>query len=321
MKSVLVTGVGGIVGQGILRNIRSLNQEVVLHGTDVRQVSAGNHLCDSVHVLPYAYDPRYVPAVAELVRLLAVDLVIPSTDYEAYFLARHASELDAAVAASPAEVSAICLDKYKTHEAFQRYGLRFADSMLPSAYDSRHRRVIVKPREGRGSRDIHVDPANPQSFDDTFVIQQYLEGPELTTTFYVTRSGRLHGAITMERELEAGSTSRCEVTTTHDHEIRTLIDRMLEHFAFRGSCNLQSRVTAAGVVPFEVNCRISGTNSIRSQLGFPDVAYTIDEYLNDREPATPRVNGGCAIRVTHDVVYPEMRLDQIRDRHDDFRIF
>jgi carbamoyl-phosphate synthase large subunit len=321
VKSVLVTGVGGMVGQGILRNIRSLDQEIALHGTDIRRVSAGNHLCDSVHVLPYAYDPGYVPAVASLVGELGIALIIPSTDYESYYLARHAAELGATVASSPAEVTAACLDKFKTFETFRAFGIPFADSALPSSYQPRHARVLVKPREGRGSRNIHVDPPHPESFDDSYVVQEYLDGPELTTTFYVTRDGGLHGFITFVRELEAGSTSRCEVTKEHDPEIHRLIEQMLGHMEFRGSCNLQSRVTAAGVIPFEVNCRISGTNSIRSQLGFPDVAYTIDEYLNDRAPQAPQVRGGCAIRVTHDVVYPELTLDEIRDRHDHFRIF
>ena len=321
MKSVMVTGVGGMVGQGILRNIRSLDRKIELHGTDIRRISAGNHLCDSVHVLPYAYDPGYIPAVAGLVRDLGITLIIPSTDYESYFLARHASELGATVATSPAEVIAVCLDKFKTFESFRAYGIPFADSALPSSYQPRHARVVVKPREGRGSRNIHLDPQRPESFDDTFVVQEYLDGPELTTTFYVTRDGNLHGFITLARELEAGSTSRCEVTKHHDLEIRRLIEQMLEHFEFRGSCNLQSRVTTAGVVPFEVNCRLSGTNSIRSQLGFPDVAYTIDEYLYDGLPEAPRVRGGCAIRVTHDVIYPESTLDEICNRHDHFRIF
>ncbi len=321
MKSVLVTGVGGMVGQGILRNIRSLDQNISLHGSDIRAVSAGNHLCDSTYVLPYAYDPAYIPAIARLVSDHGIDLIVPSTDYECYFLAKHAAETGTTIAASPAEVSAICLDKFKTHEAFKAHGIPFADSVLPSSHQQRHSRVVVKPREGRGSRNIHVDPVNPGSFDDSFVVQEYLDGPELTTTFYVDRCGRLHGHITLVRELESGSTSRCEVTKQHDQEIQALVERMIANLAFRGSCNLQSRATSAGVIPFEVNCRISGTNSIRSQLGFPDVAYTIDEYLNDRAPEAPRVTGGCAIRMTHDIIYPELSLDDVRDCHDNFRIF
>src|SRR4051812_5880621 len=109
MKSVLVTGVGGVVGQGILRCIRSLNRDIRLHGTDVRGVSAGNHLCDSVREVPYAYDDAYIPAIAAIVRDLDVRLIIPSTDYEIHFLAQYADEIGAPVAASPAWVSALCL--------------------------------------------------------------------------------------------------------------------------------------------------------------------------------------------------------------------
>ena len=139
------------------------------------------------------------------------------------------------------------------------------------------------------------------------------------TTVFRCEDG--NGHITFTRELESGSTSRCEVSREHDEEIQGIVERMVANLAFRGSCNVQSRVTSAGVIPFEVNCRISGTNSIRSQLGFPDVAYTIAEYLNDREPEAPRVIGGCAIRMSHDIIYPDRRLDEVRNRHDTFHIF
>ena len=38
------------------------------------------------------------------------------------------------------------------------------------------------------------------------------------------------------------------------------------------------------VVPFEINCRYSGTSSTRAQLGFPDVAYGVQKYVLGEEP-------------------------------------
>lgn len=321
MHVVMVTGIGGVVGQGILRNLRSLSLPLRIVGTNVDRVSAGNHLCDAVHVLPFAWEPDYVEAVAALAEQEKVALILPGTDHEADQLARHPNLSGAKVAVAPATVTAMCLDKWQTWLAFQAAGLPFAASVLPADYCGQFARVVVKPRAGRGSRGIHVDPPDPSTFDAGYVVQQYLEGPELTTGFYVRQDGALHGSITLERELQTGNTARCQVVRQYDVQISALLEGMLAAFPFRGSANLQSRVTTAGIVPFEINCRISGTNSIRAQLGFPDVAFTIDEWLLGVRPRPPAVIDGCALRVMLDVVYPGRSLSQIDNRHDNFHLF
>lgn len=321
MKSIIVTGIGGAVGQGILRNLRAMGLDAPIVGTNIHQVSAGNHLCDHVQLVPFATDPGYIAAIRKLIGERDVGLVIPSTDYEAYHLSLHQHELSAIVAASPAHVAGFCLDKYQNFEQFSRYGLPFADSVLPSRYQGQFARTVVKPREGRGSRNIHVDPPAPAAFSDEYVVQEFLDGPELTTAFYVLQSGKLHGFITLERELEQGSTSKCEVVTVHDAVLGDLLERIIGRFPFRGSCNLQCRVTRAGIIPFEINCRISGTNSIRSQFGFTDVAYTVQELLLGVAPAAPNITRGSAVRIMLDVIYPDRSLSEIANRHDNFRIF
>ncbi|HET6430804.1 ATP-grasp domain-containing protein [Dyella sp.] len=320
MKSIIVTGIGGVVGQGILRNIRNMALDLQIIGVNVERISAGNHLCDHVHEVPFAYDPGYVQAIQQVERDHDAGLILPSTDYEAYYLSLHRDELQSRVAVSPAQTVGFCLDKFVNFQRFEEAGVAFAASCLPSEYRGQFAKTVVKPREGRGSRNIYVDPPAPSGFDDTYVVQEYLDGPELTTTFYVKQDGSLHGFITLERHLEQGNTSRCEVVVEHDQELALLLDKMLRAFPFRGSCNIQSRVTPRGIVPFEINCRISGTNSVRSQFGFPDVAYAVRELLLGEPLPEPRITRGSALRVMMDVIYPGLSLADIRDRSDSFRI-
>lgn len=321
MKSILVTGIGGVVGQGILRNLRAMELGVEIVGTNTQQISAGNHLCDHVYRVPFAYEDNYIPTVRELALRHKVELIIPSTDYESYYLSLNQDALPCKVAASPPEVTAFCLDKYRNFEEFSKFGLTFAPSILPSRYKGEFTRTIVKPREGRGSRNIFVDPPSPTGFGDDYVVQEYLDGPELTTAFYVLQTGELHGCITMERELDQGNTSRCEVVFHHEKAIGEMVSRIIAHFPFRGSCNIQSRVTQNGIVPFEINCRISGTNSVRSQLGFNDVAYTVQELFLRQPPDAPRIRKGSALRIILDVIYPDKSLSEITDRNDKFWIY
>jgi carbamoyl-phosphate synthase large subunit len=320
MNKVLVTGIGGNVGYGILKNIRlAYGASIELIGTNTVRVSAGNHLCDAVYEVPFSLEESYIPSIKDICTRHQVALIIPSTDYEAYVLGLHREELPT-VAVSPAATTKTFLDKYLSYQRLNEAGIAFAESILPSAYDGRFGSCIVKPREGRGSRGISVNPTMPTSFSDDYIVQPLLSGKEITTAFYVTRQNALHGHITMERELSSGATSSCEVVTEYDSFLEGYILKLINSFDIKGSCNVQSIVTENGIVPFEINCRISGTNSIRTQFGFRDVAYTVDEWLHEAHIDKPLIVRGSAVRILSDIVYLDRSLSDVNNNKDNFYI-
>lgn len=310
--NILVTGIGGNVGQGILRNLMSMELPMRLIGTNTRAMSAGNHLCDSTYEVPFAYDDTYIPRILAICKEEAIDLIIPSTDYETYYLALQRSKLPT-VACLAAETAHIFLDKYRTWEEFKRLDIPFAEAVKPGEYDGSWADIIVKPREGRGSRGIHVNPKEPNLFPADYMIQKCYKGQEITTVFYVTKKRKLHGQVTFKRDLEAGTTTYCEVSHEYDEKIVPILEKMIERMDIQGSCNLQSIVNEEGVFPFEVNGRISGTNSIRSQFGFKDVQYTVEECLLDKEPEQITLRAGSAIRILMDVIFPGTALADVKN--------
>ena len=137
------------------------------------------------------------------------------------------------------------------------------------------------------------------------MIQPLYKGLEITTAAYVNKQGLLHGIFTMERSLTNGTTTQSKVVFDYDSEMRNIAQKLIDLGGLKGSFNIQSIVTANdGIVPFEINCRISGTNSIRHNLGFQDVKYTIQEYLLDEVPDKPKPIKGIATRILMDVIYP-----------------
>lgn len=319
-KTVLVTGIGGNVGQGVLRNIKSLDLDIRVVGTDIASFTAGNHLCDFTYQIPYSYSENYISTVQEIIEKEKIQLIIPTTDYEIYYLSLHQDSLKVKVVASKAETAKIYLDKYLTYAHHKALNIPFATSWLPSEFDNEANDIIVKPREGRGSRGIHINPENPKRFSDDFVIQPLHKGIEITTAFYVKKDGSLHGLFTMERELTNGATSKSKTTKQYDRELEAIIKKMIQPKGLVGSINLQSIVDdQGGIIPFEVNCRISGTNSIRHNLGFQDVKYTIQEYLLNESPDEVKAIDGIAVRLLYDVIYPnatdESDLNNTKSQH------
>ncbi len=304
-KTVLVTGIGGNVGQGVLRNISSLKKNIRIVGIDIASFTAGNHLCDITYKVPYAYDSLYITTIQAIVKKEKVDLIIPTTDYEVYYLSMNRSNIGTSIAASEVETAKKYLDKYLTYLHHHENNIPFAKSWLPKDYDGSCDEIILKPREGRGSRGVEKNPNNPKNYSDEFMIQPLHKGKEITTAFYIKKNGGFHGMFTMERELSNGATSKSIVTKKYDSEIMHIVEKMIAAGGLAGSINLQSIVDEnEQIIPFEVNCRISGTNSIRHNLGFQDVKYTVQEYLYNEEPDEVKTMNGIAVRLLYDVIYP-----------------
>lgn len=305
---VLVTGIGGNVGQGILRNIRSIDSGIYLVGTNISEFSPGNHLCDKVYKVPYSYDEGFIEQLLSICKAEQIDLIIPSTDYESLYLSEK-REMFPTMVTSDYSTNQIFTDKYLTFENFSRHQIPFATSFLPSQYDFRFKEIILKPKQGRGSRGIYLNPTDLSTFTDKdYMVQELAKGVEITTAFYVSKSHQIHGHITMERKLENGTTVLSLVTHEYDHLVIPIMEAMVRNFSIQGSCNIQSIVTSEGkVIPFEINGRISGTNSIRSNFGFEDVRYSLEEYLY-HQPLTPvQIQPGAATRILMDVIYPGVK--------------
>lgn len=312
--SVLVTGIGGNVGQGVLRILRAIDLDLTLIGTNTRELSAGNHLCDIVHCVPPAVDPSYPAALRRLCAEHGVALVIPCTDDESVQAGR-AMAGAVPVAGSDPETSEVFFDKLETARALAAAKVPFAPACLPSEYAGQFDNLIVKPRTGRGSRDIARNPPDPRAFDDSYLVQRLIAGSEITSGFYVRPDGALHGVISFDRELDAtGTTVRCHVTHAHDGAVLDILQSLLRAFPIRGCCNVQSIVASDGSVwPFEVNCRVSGTASIRHALGFRDVEWMVRELLlGEPPPSVAPIRKGTALRMLVDVVYPDRRPEDVQ---------
>ena len=315
--NILVTGIGGNVGYGILRNLRKNYHDVEIVGVNVEFVSAGNHLCNKVYKVPYGIETEYIPKIKEICLENEIDLIIPSTDYESYILSQN-KEVLPLVSISDSDVLNVFLDKYITYNYFKKLKLPFVESCLTSDFNDQWDEYIVKPREGRGSRGIQFNPKNVNKFDDTYIVQPFLKGPEFTSTFYRTRQGEVLGVITFERSLENGATNICEVTSKYNDQLMELISKLTENINVLGSCNIQFKVVNKEIVPFEVNCRISGTNSIRNEFGFKDVVYTVEDFLFNRKPKVGIIEAGSSVRITHDIIYKNQKLDDVSNIKDNF---
>jgi carbamoyl-phosphate synthase large subunit len=271
-QTVLVTGAGGPAGVSVIQALRAGSHRTV--GADASPDAVGLRLADRGAVLPYPTDPGYAEAVVDLALACGVTALIPTVAEELVALSMVTAALDGAGIAhwlpSPQAVES-CTDKWRFHLATSAAGVAVPPTGLGTA-EGIPGPWVVKPRFGRGSRDVHLtdDPAELPHLIARVpdpLVQHRLAGREFTVDTLVDHKGAMVAAVPRWRdETKAGISVRGE-TFEHRALVRG-VAALLGALSLTGPANVQGFVALDapldgldddGVVAFiEVNPRFSG---------------------------------------------------------------
>jgi carbamoyl-phosphate synthase large subunit len=323
MMNVLITGVGGPVGQAILKALRlsSLDHRVVVADRDPSAV--GLFWVETSQVLPDATSPEYVDRLADLCASERTDIVLLGSEGELITLAPmrewFEQELHTQVIVSPLEVLDITLNKWETYRFFKQHNLPYPRTALGTSSEQVKLLVeevgfplIVKPSRGSGSRNVYRVTSEREldffrSYVPRAIVQEYLaaEDAEYTVGVFVSKEGEPLGSVALRRQLAAGLTYRAEVV--QDQTIAAVATRVARALKPLGPCNLQLRLTDKGPIVFEVNPRFSTSTGMRANFGFNEVEFTLRHFLLNEQVCPPSDLRGCALRYWEEF-YPEAAL-------------
>jgi carbamoyl-phosphate synthase large subunit len=122
--NVLVTGVGGIVGQGIVKCLKLANAKkrpslfYNIIGADASFLAAGLYLVEKGTIVPKADEPGYIQLIINVIKRNDIQAVYIGTDPELMSISKYQRDIEqqtgTKILASPAEVIEIARDKWKT---------------------------------------------------------------------------------------------------------------------------------------------------------------------------------------------------------------
>lgn len=313
MINVLITGVGGPVGQAIVKAARMSSLPLRLIGTDRHALSVGLHWVDEHYVLPDCREPeRYISEMIRVCSAERVAAVLPGSEGELELLSAHPRRLRVEAGAlaivSPPQALRVGLDKLETCRFLERSGLRFPRYASSTDADGVRKLVaefgfplFAKPRHGSGSKGVMTlksweDAHFLESLGGEFVLQEYLlpDDEEYTVGAFTAKNGEQVGCIVFKRELAAGNTYRAWVA--HNAQIEKEAETVVKAFGAVGPCNVQLRLTRAGPVSFEINPRFSGTTAMRAHFGYNEVAMALKSFVRNEALDRPKIKDGVAMR-------------------------
>jgi carbamoyl-phosphate synthase large subunit len=285
--NILVTGCGGDIGQSIGKILKS-NPELFpsVIGADLHNEHAGRFIFDACFTLPRCDAVEYQAAVTLLIQEHEIDIVIPISEPELRNIEKHNYQEDffgKTVIMANWQSLRVGFDKKLTADFLAQHRLPFPDTQLISAYNKSTFPVLIKSRDGSGSKSIHL-VKNHDEMDlfkkiyPAFIAQEYLpnDGGEYTCGLFRSKSGEIRDII-FKRKLMGGFSG---YGTREEHPaISQLLHQLANLLDLRGSINVQLRLVNGTPVIFEINPRFSSTVLFRHLMGYEDVLWSIQDKL------------------------------------------
>lgn len=328
-RRVLITGIGGNVGQGVLKALRAGRASYHIVGIDMEPLSAGFSLVDSYHQTPRTVDPAFQKAFEAIVNDEAVEAVYVCSPTELEFFASHKEELESKLGASvfvnPLPVVRTGSDKFKTVEFLRDADFCFPetaeasdDAAVEALIDAHGLPVIAKPRMGFSSRNVFLLDSREKiraaaTLVPDLIVQRYLpdDRAEYTAATLSGADGKVRATIVFRRDLIQGTTYRTELV--EDADLDREVVRIVEALGAVGPCNLQFRLVDGKVYVFEINPRFSGTSGIRYLYGFNDCEMAFDLLHLKTEVTQPTLNKAVVLRYWNEICIPNAGFDDLRE--------
>lgn len=304
MKTILLTAIGGDIGQGVATIIREVFPEWRIIGADMNERHGGAIFVDRLLKAPAARDPSYLSWLASTLDNENVDFCLPLSEVELDLVQEQKlATIGAAVIVTPGfKALEVGSDKLETARYLADLGLPGPWTVTVDDLDGNYRLpYIYKPRRGAGSKAIFICRSDEEAaFYSKYypggVFQELLlpADREVTCAVYRTNSGEV-AVLQLLRTLVGGFTGWARVLD--DAEVTNQCRRLAEALDLRGSINVQLRLTDAGPRIFEINARFSSTSLLRHKMGFQDVVWTLREQLNLPVTLTSPPVGTTGVRI------------------------
>lgn len=316
--NVLVTGVGQVIGIGIIKALKISGLHCSIIGTDCEPNSAGLHMVDKPFVVPPVVNrlDEYIKSMAVICKKENVQIIFLGSEPEIRAFSRHAKafgkKTGTFVMVSTPGVIERMTDKWKTYRFLASHNLPVPATILPSGRNTDYFikkygfPLIMKPRLGTASRGVRIIDNNEQlmyftSAEKNIILQEYLEpeNEEYTVGVFLPFPGKSLGAIAARRVLKGGVTFRAEIVA--DENINVICRKAAEQSGVIGPCNIQLRKTGRGPVIFEINPRFSSTVAVRAHFGFNEPAMAVHQFVLKQIPPAPLVRCGTALRFWEEI--------------------
>jgi nucleoside-diphosphate-sugar epimerase len=313
MAIVLITCVGSGVGQSIVDSLNLSNGHTLI-GCDGNRNIYAHHFCNKFYFSPSLYSGEYIDRILDICAVEKVDMIIPGHDHELSILSNNIhrfEEKGIRVLVSLPDIIHISRNKYEWYKFFKEYDCPVVPTFKVSEFkqnpDQNIFPAIVKPVSGSASQGISIvhDMESLNEVADDDIIQPYLfplkedenyqtilnavrknkfvQMSEISMQLIFTKDSDFAGIFISRNILKNGIPVFIDPIQPENFEYLDDIMKFVPvciKFGVKGPVNIQGRITEKGLICFEMNMRFTGITGNRAQLGFNEVEFLVNNFLD-----------------------------------------
>jgi len=322
---VAITGVGGAAGVCCIKALKMADKSYRIVGLDANPLSAGLYLAKKGYVIPSASDKTFIKKLLKITTKEKIDILIPTVDEELLSLAKTKEKFErngTVVAVSDLTTIKTTNDKWLTCKKLSQANIpvpkawRAPLSLTDLQKIKKEMPVIVKPRVGRGARNIYLcnnkaelkfalnKVTNP-------IIQEHLPGTEHTTDTLSNLQSKALIAVPRRRiETKFGVTWRGIIE--HNTKIENTCKKAAETLGIIGPACIQTKKSEDGTSKvFEVNPRIGGTTTLSVAAGINIPHLTVKLFRHEKVNIPTKFEEKAICRYFEDVILEPEKLTEM----------
>lgn len=209
--------------------------------------------------LPMITEPNFLDAFNRVIKENGIDVVFPTHDTIAEFMAVNREKIHAKVITGDRETSEVCRDKKKTFQLFVDQEFCPVVFEQPKSFP-----VFIKPRRGQGAvgaRLLRTKADIPPAIRwEDYVVCEYLPGEEYTVDCLTDKDGVLRAVLPRSRRRVFAGVSVGGRNEALTDEIRTIAQGINEKLRFLGLWYFQIKKAEDGHFKLlEISTRCAGT--------------------------------------------------------------
>jgi carbamoyl-phosphate synthase large subunit len=315
--NILVTGVGAIIGYGIIESLRIVNLNCKIIGTDIFEENYGKYICDEFIKVPYTSDPNYATIFSKILSDYQIDIVFPGIEQDLYYFIDNHHNFNTKIILNKKELVHLSKDKWSMYQFLKGKSYPF---LIPTFTDLNYKLAvetlglpfIIKPKSSYASKGFNIirneeDYLKIENEVNESTLFQPTVGSvdeEYTISVFGDGDGDFIDSLILRRYLSNAGASEKTFTIKRDVLLMNAVEKLVKIFKPEGPTNFQFRKQNNSVFLLEINPRISSACSIRAKFGYNDPLFCIQHYLENKIYSNQDKKSGKAIRYIADkIVY------------------
>ena len=316
--TVLVTGVGAIIGYGLIKSLQASAYSCKVIGIDIFHDAVGQKWADTFIQGIRADDPNFIDFINTIVREEGVDLVIPGIEQDLKAMIEHYDKLDkrAVYSLNNKALYKTFDDKKLTYRFLKDTVplipyIEYEENLYDKAVEAFGLPFVLKQDvsyAGKGVAVIH-DAKEYAYYLDKFgtacMAQKKLDtkDKEFTCAVFGLGDGTFVNPICLQRELSQEGATKKARNVPIDATLLDTLTKITRQCRFEGPTNLQFIAYEGEYLLLEINARVSSSTSMRRLFGVNEAEMCIDYYLAKKTPAKATQRYGTIMRYIEDAYF------------------